>query len=205
MEQNYDAHVITFAIVPHLAFWIAAYFSSGGKDGFDKSIWPCFHAVAVVIIASLSLYFDDEAVVREELVLLFSRSFFIVDLWSCIMNRDVPFTIHAVLGILINMVCHYSGMHYEMRSASKGLLVELSTPLYYWWKNTKKKSVYILFVVIFFACRILWLPIVIWKTYLEIGPFHWLMKLLSTTLCILQGFFFEKMVRILWNYKDMDK
>lgn len=153
-----------------LSFWAISYILcfkyKGGKEGFVEYIpLHVFHSSATVVFSSASLYFRDDRIFPERLMNIFSMSYFIVDIVDCIIRKDSAFFVHAILGLSTLVGCYTSVIHQTLRSASKGMMIEISTPALYLWKKTHKFSHALLFTTLFIACRIIWLPIYLHMLY----------------------------------------
>lgn len=191
--------------LPYLLGWsfvyIACCIKHNSKQGFlTEYQFALGHSIILVIISFMSLYIDNEEVFSEAIPLDFSLGFFLVELFDCIIRRDLTFTIHAVISLLLNYMTSRP-THFALRSGSKGSLCEISTPLYYLWKKTKRKRHFQYFGLVFFLCRLVWVPLFVYKT-LQVCGFDDVVVWASIAFYILQCCFFVKFLTMLLNYQD---
>lgn len=183
--------------------WIVTYtvhVSRGGKHAFANNlVLHDFHAVVVCILASVSIFFNDETVFSEFITLSFTISYFIVDFTDCVIRRDIPFLIHALLSLVTSVGCGLNPIHRSYRSASRGALTEISTYSLHKWQSTKSKTDFIIFFALFTACRIVWIPYFIWNAH-GVSGFDYQV---AGGICIflLNLFWWFKMISILRNYE----
>ena len=124
------------------------YAEAGSLNGFYRSIRiPVVHAVATCLLSLLGF---------SPAALSLSLAYFTIDLPACVVNRDVGYSIHACLGLVL--VSWGFSEPCMSRDVPKLLLVELSTPFYYLWKKQKDKSSFGAFIIAFFCCRLLLIP-----------------------------------------------
>jgi len=121
-----------------------------------------------------------------------------VDLYDCIRRKDWVFTGHAIITLTLNVGTHTSPIHYALRSASKGYMTEISSPFYRWWTVTKSFHVYVIFYVLFFLCRLVWVPIFL-KNAFSVAGYDWLLYA-SILFYVLNLGFFQEMTKILLHY-----
>jgi hypothetical protein len=204
--EEVPSRIQTFFFIS-LFGWVAAYifhFSRGGKQAFAKNLFlHDFHAVAVCILASMSIFFNDEAVFSEFTTLSFTLSYFIVDFVDCVIRRDIPFFIHALLSLITMVGCGLNPIHRSNRSGSRGAMTELSTYSLHKWQKTKSKTDFIIFFVLFTACRIIWIPYFMWGIYSDSGLDFQMVG--GSCIFLLNLFWWFKMVSILRNYEERPK
>ena len=110
---------------------------------------------------------------------------------------------HAVLAILLIWGGSKHAIHGELRSVSKGCLVEVCTPFLHKWQRTKSKRDYTIFYILFFFCRVVWVPYFLYETQKYMG-FLEVTVFVGYVFCLLQLAWFTKMTQILLNYKESD-
>ena len=182
-----------------LAYYYLVYFRKGGLHSYDKNVAiHVSHSIGVVLLSALSLYFNDEATLRELIPVYFSRGYFLVDLFDCIQRKDWVFTGHAVITITLNVGTSMSPIHYALRSASKGFMTELSSPFYRWWTVSKSFHIYAVFYFTFVLCRLVWVPIFL-KSAFHVAGYDWLLYA-SIAFYLLNLGFFVEMTKILLHY-----
>lgn len=195
----------TKSAMPYIMGWGVIYlyccFKHKSKEGFlIESQFALAHSMILVVLAAISLYFNDENICSEATPLDFSFSFFVIDLLDCVIRGDAIFTVHAVISLALNYLTARP-VHFQLRSGSKGSLAELSTPLYYLWKKTKRKRHYQYFGVVFFLSRLVWVPYFVYRT-LEVTGFDDIVIWASIAFIMLQCVFFYKYLVLLLNYKE---
>mmetsp|Transcript_7183 Transcript_7183/g.10578 ORF Transcript_7183/g.10578 Transcript_7183/m.10578 type:complete len:215 (+) Transcript_7183:85-729(+) len=186
--------------------WVVTYAQSkdSNKEASIEAWSKChilhdLHAYILCIASFCSL----QHWVEESIILSFTLGYFTVDLMDCILRRDVQFFIHAILSIVLIGGSAIHPAHRELRSASKGCLLELSTPFLHRWQRTKGKVDFYVFYALFFLCRIIWLPYFLYNTYLTMGFLE------ATVACgfvffFLQLTWFRKLTQMALNYKSRE-
>jgi len=205
MELSSYIHIPTLLFF--LTIWVGTYVYSKDKHKFDRDgTASSIHSIIVVLLASSSLLFQGESTVSESVPLTFSCSYFLVDLLDCIVRLDSVFTFHAILSLFLNVCCHRPDI-FAWRGGSRAYMTEISTPFYNRWKLTKTKADFVILCVIFFLCRIVWVPIFLWGMYFrQSSPAEFdLLMVASLAFYVLQLAFFAKMVNILMNYGGSKK
>jgi len=132
------------------------------------------------------------------IALLFSGLYFVIDLLGCVLNKDYIFGLHAVIALFLISNCFTNEVYIEIK-AYKILYTELSTPLLNLWKVNKKKSHFVYFSIVFFFCRIVYIPYVIYDSILDIYTVE--MGVLAG-LYILNLIWFIKILDIFKHYKS---
>ena len=192
-----------------LTFWTIAWVATKHLKKNDKNHFAengpllTFNHVFGMILSSISLYYNDhESTFNESIVIFWFTSYFIIDLFDCLYRKDITFTIHALLSIGL---CYINSMekYYGLRTASLGSFTELSSPFLWKWKQSKKKLDFVIFAIVFFGCRLVWVPVFMYSAYERL---HGEMDgfVIYTTLAFygLQLVFFYKIVKLLVNYRN---
>lgn len=160
-----------------------------------------FHAYTLLALSALSLYYDNNAIFSERIPTFFTLSYFAVDLMDCVIRKDGVFVIHALLALGICASCNASSLHHDvLRTVSRGAWVELSTPALHRWYATKKKRDYALYFGLFTACRMIWIPRLLFKIQ-QACTNRWLW-MLGACLYILQIAWYVNMIKIFWRYDE---
>ena len=146
---------------------------------------PVSHAIVSCVLVSFG---------KDVIAIYFSGAYFILDLLACIYKRDIAFTFHAVLSILMISLCAM-GMFVDQRPV-RLLFAEVSTPLLYAWKENKQKNTFGAFIAVFFVCRILLIPYVLLDL---LGAGRYLM--LPVLWYILNLLWFYKLWNLYHDYK----
>jgi hypothetical protein len=123
--------------------------------------WPPVHLVhhlVGMLLATLSLYYGDESIFAERIGIMWSLSYFVVDLVDQVRLKSVSYSLHAVCVLFLGMSNLYTPRFYRLRMNSKAMFLELSTPFLYLSKSTRKPLHFLLFAITFTLCRIIWIP-----------------------------------------------
>jgi len=160
------------------------------------------HAVGMVILCALSLGIANEDVFSEMIPILFTLSYFIVDILDCLVRQDFMFMLHAILsiGICITTVSH--PIHLQLRSVSQGGLTEFSTYPLHQWQRTKKRKDFLIFALLFTLCRIFWIPYFIYHIYIELDHTVDFQVIAGLGLFFLNFMWWFKIINIVLNYKE---
>jgi hypothetical protein len=200
-SKNYivfdDAEMKLFSVF--LTLWLLAYYHPIPSLKISRNFLSNFHSGPLVILAFLSL----QRVIPESIPLCFSSSFFVVDVIDeGIINRDVMWTIHGLISLGLNLGTAMSPRHRELRSVSKGYLVEGSTLPFNYWKGSKSYMSFVIFFCSFTVFRVIWVPYFLYETYVNKlnGETDFLLYL-SVMFCLLNGAWYFKMCQMLVNYR----
>jgi hypothetical protein len=177
------------------------------NNKFHKALfWHDLHAVTVVVLAALSLYNFYDGSGKEELLseytpIAFTSAYFVVDLVDCLIRRDVPFTVHASLSLVLAVRCGSNPVHFFNRSASRGMLTELSTFSLHRWQNSKSYFDFLTFCILFTLCRIVWIPYFIYTIYTTYEHMWDSQQTGMMGIFILNLTWWFKMMHILFDFK----
>jgi len=190
-------------LISSCSFWIVVYYCSHivdrrNKDHFNTGYISNLHTLGGSILALASIYFDDEAIFPEHIVLCWTAGFFFADLIDCSVRRDTMFFVHAIVGLALLYSC-WNSPFYAQRAGSRGFFVELSSPFYHAWKTSKTKTKFRLFCFSFFLCRIVYTPIFLNKMNVTQNSFA---ILASIAFYLMNLAWFAKGMQMLYNYKE---
>mmetsp|Transcript_4263 Transcript_4263/g.8999 ORF Transcript_4263/g.8999 Transcript_4263/m.8999 type:complete len:228 (-) Transcript_4263:96-779(-) len=190
------------SLVAWTASYIYCYKNLGGKNAFANClVLHDAHCVVVVVLGLASIVINDDAYLSEGVAIFFSIAYFVVDLFDCVVRKDVPFFIHSVVSIVIAAKGYFDPALRGARLASRGFLIELSSPQLHVWQRSKKKVDFVAFFLLFTACRIVWIPLVLIRVIDAIG--HKNIGVLTIVLLyVLQLGWWFKMIPMLLNYKE---
>lgn len=125
-------------------------------------------------------------------------SYFLVDLIDCIVHRDFMFTIHSILALTLTPLGWRKEL-YLKKAGSLAYFIEISSPFFHKWSQTKKKQDFQIFVMAFFVCRIIDVPIF----FLLIGAKNDIYLMVGIIVFyILNIAWFTKAMIMLFHYKD---
>lgn len=190
-----DLEVKLFSVF--LTLWLLAYYHPSLKLRREKL--SNIHSVPLCILALLSL----QHILPESIPLCYSSSYFVVDIIDeGFINRDVMWTIHGVISLGLNLGTAMSLTHRNLRSVSKGYLVEGSTYPFNYWKGCKSYLSFVVFFGTFTVCRVIWVPYFLYDTYVnELDGETDLLLYLSVLFCLLNGAWYVKMCQMLFHYR----
>lgn len=203
-----DSDQIPIHFYVFLLFWTIAWITtkltskpSPTNNHFSENIpLLTFNNIFGIVLASLSLYFNNEEIFSESIVISWFIAFFIIDLLDCLKRKDIVFTIHALITLAL---CYINTIpkYFVLRIASLGTFCETSSPFLWRWKKTKKKSDFQIFSVVFALCRLVWVPVYMIRCSKLVDFDDWV--ILATVLFyLLQLAFFFQIVTILLNYRE---
>jgi len=159
------------------------------KKLYNTHIVHIIHAIVTVFL----LYFN-----YNVLSLSFSFGYFVVELLSCIYNKDTLYTFHALCAVILILGCVFDNEYYNMEMY-KILYIETSTPFLYLWKNYKTKELFLVFLLFFVIFRNIYLPYLVYKMVIyKINIFSFLLFCLT----VIQFVWIKKMIHIVLNYNE---
>uniref|UniRef100_A0A7S3QJR7 TLC domain-containing protein n=1 Tax=Chaetoceros debilis TaxID=122233 RepID=A0A7S3QJR7_9STRA len=195
------------AVLPYLVtgclFWQVFYAVSyirrdGNERHFHSKRVSNFHSITGIIMSVANLCINNDSVFPESIILSWGIGYFLADLIDCIVRRDFMFAIHSILAITL-LPFGWKGELYAKKAGSLAYFIEFSSPCYHKWLQSKKRSDFIVFIVTFFACRIIYVPIFFTLIGAEDNSFLMVGIILFYLLNIA---WFTKASCLLFNYKD---
>lgn len=184
------------------SLWLCAYLYSLYDKEKDFARWYAlhtFHNVGAVLIGITSLYFDDDSICNERISILWSLTYFVIDLFDCVMRLDKAYSLHAFFCVFLGC-CNYNiPLLKELRMNSKAAMCEISSPFMTHAKKTRKPLHFALFVVMFTLCRIVWIPLLVKQLRGDNVQMDWLHPIMLALLGFfgLNLYWWFKMIRIL--------
>lgn len=179
-----------------LLLWSISFLYSKYRK-WDFSRWYTIHNVhnfgaMFLAVGSLSETFP------EYVPISWSLSYFCIDAIDCILRRDVVYFLHAAFCLVLGM-CNYSyGMFYALKMNSKASFCELSNPFMHLAKSTRHPIHMVLFMLVFTACRMIWIPIMVRQLVPRVGYQHPALWILFG-FYLLNGFWYYKIWRIIYK------
>ena len=171
-----------------------------GKTFHQWSVLHNVYNVGATLLAVLSLYYQDDTIMNERVVVLFSLGYFAVDLVDCIVRSDVQFLLHAVFCLTLGMAFFQTPVCLTpLRITSKSVFCEASTPLLHYAKQTQRPAAFGLFALVFTLCRILWIPHLFYQCTV-VGQLSILRHPVPTFLLAMYGlnlYWYSKIIHIL--------
>jgi hypothetical protein len=86
--------------------WFFAWCCAPRWSGIPFHQWLAIHSIhhwVALLLASISLYFNDDTVFNERMGILFSLSYFVVEALDSIYNRNGAYTLHALLCLILGV------------------------------------------------------------------------------------------------------
>lgn len=180
-------------------FYLISYITrKGNEDHFNCKKVSNFHSIVAILLSSLSIYWNDDSIFSEEIVLSWAAGYFFADLIDCVVRKDKMFLVHAIIGITLIRFCWSDGFYYK-RAGSRGYFVELSTPFLNECNSSKTKKDFTTFIAVFFVCRIAYTPYFLYM----IGATENIYAFVASMLFyILNLVWFLKQSKMLLNYDE---
>ena len=157
------------------------------------------HHIIAMIVGSISLYYFDDDVLKERVGIMFSISYFVVDLFDCIIRYDVNYAIHATLCLCLGYYNFTHPVLFQVRSNSCASFIELSTPIFQLVKYKRTPVLFVLFAISFTLCRIIWVPCIGYYVYSNGVTITELPMLLLFGFYCLNWYWYSKILKILWT------
>jgi hypothetical protein len=209
-QRYYNADDSFLPFYLPLTLWAGAYVASrlfGGETFPAYHRWTVLfnlHHAGAVIFGILSLAVRDDALFNERVPILWSLSYFTVDVVDCALRADATYLFHAVLCWCLGYANYSRPILRLLRMNSKAALCEISTPLMHWSRQTRDPVIFCTFAVAFTVVRIIWVP-VMFRQCLDAGMTLSFRNPLRTdpVLCGLAAFYglnlfwYHKILRIL--------
>ena len=151
-----------------------------------------------MILSVANLCINNDSVLPESIILSWGIGYFLADLIDCIVRRDFMFTIHSILALAL-MPFGWEEELYSKKAGSLAYFIEFSSPYFHKWSQSKKKSNFIVFIVTFFVCRIIYVPI-FFKLIVAVDNSFLMVGIIL--FYFLNIAWFAKALSMLFNYKD---
>ena len=117
------------------------------------------HNMGAVLLALISLYYNDDTIFNERISILWNWSYFVVDLVDTATRIDIPYVLHAICCLGLGYFNYTTPLCRDLRMNSKACLLETSSPFLHVAKRTKNPIHFLLFALAFTLCRIVWIPV----------------------------------------------
>lgn len=158
-RYNAPDAVAPFAVP--LFLWTTAYAYARYRS-FSFHQWQSLHNLhnaGAIVMGCMSLYFQQDAIFHERIGTLWSLGYFVVDIIDCSLRYDGPYLLHGILCLGLGIANYTHPVCRLLRANSKAALCELSNPFMHWAKRTRRPAQFLLFVIVYTLCRIVWIPI----------------------------------------------
>jgi hypothetical protein len=136
-----------------------AYARIGKKKDFAK--WYAIHTlhhVGAISQASISLYYQNDAIFHERIPILWSMSYFVIDIVDCLYMGHLLYIAHGAVCLALGVANYNIPLLRELRMNSKATYIETSSILLYQVKQYRKPWLFLIFAITYTCCRILWIP-----------------------------------------------
>ncbi|GAX29014.1 hypothetical protein FisN_7Hh395 [Fistulifera solaris] len=166
LTSAWSAYNAPVAIAPFsipLILWTTAYaYARYSQFSFHK--WETLHNLhnlGAIALGIMSLYYQDDTRFNERIGILWSVGYFLIDIIDCSLRSDGPYLLHGILCLGLGLANYTHPVCRHLRTNSKAALCELSNPFMHWAKRTRQPLQFLLFVLVYTMCRIVWIPIMI--------------------------------------------
>jgi hypothetical protein len=155
------------------------------------------HHVGAITQASLSLYFQNDTIFHERIPILWSMSYFVVDIVDCLYVGHLLYIAHGVVCLCLGVANYNIPLLGSLRMNSKATYIETSSILLYQVKQYRKPWLFLVFAITYTCCRILWIPCMM-KELLDNGmEYTHIIFVLLVLFYLLQVHWWIKILKIL--------
>lgn len=161
-----------------LGVWLSSFLWCKLALKKDFHRWYTIHNIhnfGAILLGSLSIYSGSRqasaslqigapptlggiVLLNERVPILWSLSYFGVDIVDCALRRDGTYLVHAVCCFVLGVANYQTPLLRKLRMNSKATYCELSNPFMHLAKRTRKPGHFALFAFVFTLCRMLWIP-----------------------------------------------
>lgn len=143
------------------SMWVSFWIYARLLKKFDFSKWfpiHTLHHVGALTQASLSLYYQNNAIFNERIPIFWSASYFVLDILDSVVAGHVLYVAHGAVCLLLGIANYNIPLLRELRMNSKASYIETSSVILYQVKQNRKPWLFVLFAVTYTCCRIVWIP-----------------------------------------------
>mmetsp|Transcript_8601 Transcript_8601/g.17960 ORF Transcript_8601/g.17960 Transcript_8601/m.17960 type:complete len:236 (+) Transcript_8601:150-857(+) len=162
--DHYNADTEWYAFWIPMIFWSSCWIYAKITPGKDFGRWweiHTVHHVGAIVLGSVSLYYDDDAIVNERIPILWSISFFIIDIVDVLSIGKVTYIAHGVICLMLGLGNYNLPLLRSLRMNSKASYIESSSIILFHVKRYRKAWLFGIFALVYTACRIIWIPFMI--------------------------------------------
>lgn len=201
--QTYINHDDTFMIpfILPFVFWLLCYIDYTYRRQLLFHKWILIHNIhnfGAILLGTISLYWNNDHIFSERIPILWSLSYFIIDLYDCISRYDITYTLHAVFCIGLGLCNYHTILFRTLRMNSKATYLELSNPVMHLAKRTRQPFHFLLFAITFTLCRIVWIPILYYQLLQHLSLYD-IRLLILCAFYMLNVYWYYKIILILYN------
>ena len=154
VDTNWYAFWFPFGL--WLSCWLYATVSK--KDYGRWGSLHTLHHVGAITLGSLSLYYNDDSIFNERNGILWSLSYFIIDIIDTLKSGHVLYAAHGVMALILGLLNFNLPILRTLRMNSKASYIETSSLLMVPVKKYRKPWLFGIFAVVFTLCRMVWVP-----------------------------------------------
>ena len=100
---------------------------------------------------------------NERIPILWSLSYFIIDIMDCCIRRDLVYSLHGICCFVLGYMNYTIPILQLLKMNSKATYCELSNPFMHLAKRTRQPTHFVLFALVYTLCRILWIPMMYYQ------------------------------------------
>mmetsp|Transcript_623 Transcript_623/g.1480 ORF Transcript_623/g.1480 Transcript_623/m.1480 type:complete len:229 (-) Transcript_623:581-1267(-) len=161
-DNHYNDETQWWSFFLPMSFWTACWVRTKFITKSDFSRWwelHTFHHVIAITFASLSLYYNDDSIFNERNGILWSMSYFIIDIIECLSEGHILYVGHGLACVILGLANYNLPLHRSLRMNSKASYIETSSIVMYQVKRKREAWLFAIFAIVYTICRIIWIPI----------------------------------------------
>jgi hypothetical protein len=183
------------------SLWAGTYLYSKRSKSFEFhkcTLLHNIHNVTAIAIGTASIVCNNKSF-NERISILFSLSYFAVDLIDCVVRKDLAYSVHGALCVLLGLANYLTPLLRQLRMNSKAAFCELSSPFLHVAKKSKAPVHFAIFALAFTVCRVVWIPIMMRQ--LSVAGMEWTNPILIglTGFYGLNLYWYAKIVKMLYD------
>ena len=174
-QDSYNVETNWYALYIPLCFWTGVWLYARIMkiDYFGWTALHLVHHIGAIIIASFSLYYNDDSIINERVGILWSIGYFIVDTIEAILKRHLTYILHGAIALALGLGNYNTPLLRSLRMNSKASYIETSSLILPYVKKYRKPWLFGIFALVYTMCRMVLIPHMI-KELLDNGmrPSH---------------------------------
>jgi hypothetical protein len=204
----YNSEESWLPFVLPMTFWAGTLIYCSLPSKLSRPQWNTWiivheiHNNLAIVMGWISLYCNDNTIFNERVGILWSLSYFLVDLIDAAYRLDFAYTVHGILCVMLGVANYTTPICRELRTNSRAAQCELSTPFLNLSRTTRKPLHFVLFAAAFTLFRIIYIPynLILPASRYGLEWTHWIMIALYAFYA-LNCFWYTKIVRMLIRCK----
>lgn len=160
-QDHYNVETNWYAFWFPMGLWAGCFLYAKLTSKKDFGRWwelHTLHHVGAISLGSLSLYYDDDSIFNERNTILWSLSYFIIDIIETLMTGHILYVGHGTACLLLGLANYNLPLLRTLRMNSQATYIETSSILLYQVKRYRKPWLFCIFAVVYTICRIIWMP-----------------------------------------------